>query len=78
MLSVLDLEVGDAARRTLSRAIMYCGRLGKMAWYKTSAGVSLISSSCVEMGFLAISSSFLICTSARLMYMCRCSVLKPS
>ena len=27
--SFLDLEVGAAASRTLSRAIMYCGRLGR-------------------------------------------------
>lgn len=38
MESVLVLEVGAAASRILRRAIMYWGRLGRMAWNKISTG----------------------------------------
>merc|ERR1719228_703478 len=39
MLSVFALLVGAAANNIFSKAIIYCGRLGRTAWYRTSAGV---------------------------------------
>jgi hypothetical protein len=63
--SVLAFEVGAAASSILSKAIMYCGRLGNIAWYKTSVEVNSISPSEVDRGLRAISSSFCICSSAK-------------
>lgn len=45
ILSVLALQVGAAASSSLSRDIMYCGRLGSIALYKASGAVSGISTS---------------------------------
>ena len=57
MESVLALEVGAAASRILSSAIMYCGSDGSMDWYSSSAGVWSTEVSGRDTGCLAMSSS---------------------
>ncbi len=55
--SVLAFEVGAAASKIFSRAIMYCGSDGNIALYKISAGVDATGPSGRESGCWEMSSS---------------------
>lgn len=70
MLSVLAFDVGEAANRIFSSAIMHCAKFGSKAWYNISAGVVGTSCSILISGLRAISSSRFICISAKLVYIC--------
>lgn len=50
MLSVFAFDVGAAANKIFKRAIMYCGRLGRIAWYNISTGLMGMSPSIFNKG----------------------------